>query len=449
MAKITQITIVDENTLRLEVDAQKGDEIDLLSLNEFDISHIRKIIEEGKDNEYNKRLNEEKSKFKLELQAEILKSNSLVKEQYESKLEEYKMKLLTLEKENEMINKSIEEKSNLKATEEVKKYLEHINKLEQEKNNLKNEYEIKILKLEQNIKEASLKVDSLLETKEKEYKEQILKLEIEHKEKLHEKENEITRLQNDRTVLNSKHIGDDLEDWCNNEMISYSQTGFINCDWKKDTIAIKEEGETKGTKGDYIFRVYNNEAHTVELTSVLCEMKSEDPLSKNPKANSSHYAKLDKDRKKKNCEYALLVSELEWEQMNDVPIMKVRGYEKMYMVRPQYFISFLSVIENLANKYKELIIRKEMEEAKFEKTNEILEKFEKFKDDVINTLIERIIKSVTDINNKAKTIRTAAEAIIETTNKIVETQIEAVKNKISKFEIVKITKSINKLNQPE
>ena len=52
MAKITQITIVDENTLRLEVDAQKGDEIDLLSLNEFDVSHLRRIIEEGNDKEY-------------------------------------------------------------------------------------------------------------------------------------------------------------------------------------------------------------------------------------------------------------------------------------------------------------------------------------------------------------------------------------------------------------
>ena len=449
MAKITQITIVDENTLRLEVDAQKGDEIDLLSLNEFDTSYIRKLIEEGKEKEYNKRLSEEKNKFQLILETEILKNNTSIKEQYENKLEEYKKKLLELEKENEMISKSIDEKSTLKANEEIKKYLEQINKLEQEKNNLKNEYDIRVLKLEQNIKEASLKVDSLLEAKEQEYKEQILKLEIEHKEKLHEKENEITRLQNDRTVLNSKHIGDDLEDWCNNEMISYSQTGFINCDWYKDTIAVKEDGETKGTKGDYIFRVYNNEAHTVELTSVLCEMKSEDPLAKNPKTNSSHYSKLDKDRNKKNCEYALLVSELEWEHANDIPIMKVRGYDKMYMVRPQYFISFLSVIENLANKYKELIVRKELEEAKFEKTNEILEKFEKFKDDLINTLIERIIKSVTDIHNKAKTIRTAAEAILETTNKIVETQIEAVKNKITKFDIVKLTKSINKLNQPE
>ena len=67
MAKITQVTIIDENTLRLEVDASKGDEIDLLSLKEFDTSSLRRIIEEGKDAEYQRQLNKEIDKFKLEL----------------------------------------------------------------------------------------------------------------------------------------------------------------------------------------------------------------------------------------------------------------------------------------------------------------------------------------------------------------------------------------------
>ena len=119
----------------------------------------------------------------------------------------------------------------------------------------------------------------------------------------------------------------------------------------------------------------------------------------------------------------------------------------MYMVRPQYFIPFLSVIVSLANKYQDLILAKEKEEAKFEKTNEILAKFEKFKDDVINTLLERIIKSVADINKQAKEINKAADSILATCAKIVDTQIEAVKNKIEKFDIVKINKAIDKLNQ--
>ena len=316
-----------------------------------------------------------------------------------------------------------------------------------ENNNIKNEYEMKLLKIEYDIKAKSGEVDTILKEKDSEFKEKIHDLELDYIQKLHEKENEITRLQNDRTSLNIKRIGEDLEKWCNNEFTSYAQTGFINCTWDKDNIAIKEEGETKGSKADYIFRLFNDSSKMVELTSVACEMKSEDPLSKNQKTNESHYAKLDKDRNKKKCEYALLISELEWDQANDVPIRKVVGYEKMYMVRPQYFIPFLSVIVSLANKYQDLILAKEKEEAKFEKTNEILAKFEKFKDDVINTLLERIIKSVADINKQAKEINKAADSILATCAKIVDTQIEAVKNKIEKFDIVKINKAIDKLNQ--
>lgn len=447
MAKITQITIVDENTLRLEVDAQKGDEIDLLSLNEFDITHVKKMIEEGKDRVYQKKLEEERSKFKLELEKEILKVMSKSKEEQSSIIEKYKLDIMALQKEKDMLNESINEKAKIKADEEVKKYLDRINALEKENNNIKNEYEMKLLKIEYDIKAKSGEVDTILKEKDSEFKEKIHDLELDYIQKLHEKENEITRLQNDRTSLNIKRIGEDLEKWCNNEFTSYAQTGFINCTWDKDNIAIKEEGETKGSKADYIFRLFNDSSKMVELTSVACEMKSEDPLSKNQKTNESHYAKLDKDRNKKKCEYALLISELEWDQANDVPIRKVVGYEKMYMVRPQYFIPFLSVLVSLANKYQDLILAKEKEEAKFEKTNEILAKFEKFKDDVINTLLERIIKSVTDINKQAKEINKAADSILATCAKIVDTQIEAVKNKIEKFDIVKISKSIDKLNQ--
>lgn len=447
MAKITQITIVDENTLRLEVDAQKGDEIDLLSLNEFDITHVKKMIEEGKDRVYQKKLEEERSKFKLELEKEILKVMSKSKEEQSSIIEKYKLDIMALQKEKDMLNESINEKAKIKADEEVKKYLDRINALEKENNNIKNEYEMRLLKIEYDIKAKSGEVDTILKEKDSEFKEKIHDLELDYIQKLHEKENEITRLQNDRTSLNIKRIGEDLEKWCNNEFTSYAQTGFINCTWDKDNIAIKEEGETKGSKADYIFRLFNDSSKMVELTSVACEMKSEDPLSKNQKTNESHYAKLDKDRNKKKCEYALLISELEWDQANDVPIRKVVGYEKMYMVRPQYFIPFLSVIVSLANKYQDLILAKEKEEAKFEKTNEILAKFEKFKDDVINTLLERIIKSVADINKQAKEINKAADSILATCAKIVDTQIEAVKNKIEKFDIVKISKSIDKLNQ--
>ena len=475
MAKITQITIIDENTLRLDVDAQKGDEIDLLSLNEFDVSHLRKIIDEGKDKEYEKRISEEKEKFKIQIEKERIKLLSDFKEEQNNVIENYKkqisslevnnlkniselkeeqnkiieslkLEILSLNKEKEQLTQSINEKAQLKADEEVKKYIDKINNLEKEKNNIQNEYEMKLLKLEYSIKDANNDIDNKLKEKDSEFNNKIHDLEIEYLEKLHEKENEIIRLKNNRTSLHGKMIGEDLEKWCNNEFNAYAQTGFTHCTWMKDTISVKEDGELKGTKADYIFRVFNDETQKYELTSVILEMKSEDPLSKNTKTNESHYNKLDKDRRKKNCEYALLVSELDWEQANDLPIKKVIGYEKMYMVRPKYFISFLSIVEGLANKYKELLIARDLELIKFEKTTEIIDKFEKFKDDMINTLLERVIKSVAEINKQAKDINKAADSILATCSKIIDTQIETIKNKIEKFEITKIVKKIDKLD---
>ena len=92
----------------------------------------------------------------------------------------------------------------------------------------------------------------------------------------------------------------------NTEYENYAQCGFEACSWEKDNLSIKDDGDTKGTKADYIFKVYaTKEMRSAELlTSVVCEMKNESPSSTNKKKNADHYAKLDKDRMKKNCEYA-------------------------------------------------------------------------------------------------------------------------------------------------
>ena len=133
MAKITQVTIIDENTLRLEVDASKGDEIDLLSLKEFDTSSLRRIIEEGKDAEYQRQLNKEIDKFKLELNNALLEQSNKLNNSYEAKIKEKEQQLFKLQIEKEEILKSIEEKSSLIANEEVRKYIDKLNNVENEK----------------------------------------------------------------------------------------------------------------------------------------------------------------------------------------------------------------------------------------------------------------------------------------------------------------------------
>lgn len=499
MAKINNVTIIDEYTLRLEEDAKKGDTINLLELNKIDVASLRAQIEEGKNKEYNNLLTSIKSQLELEKKNELVTKELSIKEKYDSNIKELENKIATLnasyqllensteekikfrvneeikkysdkmheqellsqkannEKTSELENKlavlnasylalqnSIDEKVALKASEEIKKYTDRIHELESNNKTLEQEKEIEILKLQAELSIQQTKLNEKERESEEKVKIAVLQKENEIQNTLAEKENEILRLKNDRTALNIKRIGEDLEKWCNNEYNSYAQSGFLNCTWEKDNESIKEEDETKGTKADFIFRVYTDESHKEELTSVTCEMKSEDPNSIIHRTNESHYKKLDKDRTKKKCEYALLVSELEMENY-DVPIKKVQEYEKMYVVRPQYFITFLSIVESLGRKYQKLLLETKKEALQFEETEKIIVTFNKMKEDLITKSIDKITKQVTDINKKANEINKHAESIISLTNDIIETQLEKLKNKIEKFDIVKITNNINKL----
>jgi len=217
----------------------------------------------------------------------------------------------------------------------------------------------------------------------------------------------------------------------------------------KDNTSIKTEGEVKGTKADYIFKVYATEEKQEKemLTSVACEMKSEDPNSTNKKKNSDHYAKLDKDRHKKQCEYALLISELEWDQANDVPIRRIEGYEKMYMVRPQYFITFLSIVSALSLKYKELLLNKMEEEEQFRDSQAIIDDFEKMKREILDKPLDKLDKQIKEIANNANTIMKSAEKIINSSETLTSSVLETIRNKIENFNITKITNKINKVSK--
>ena len=256
---------------------------------------------------------------------------------------------------------------------------------------------------------------------------------------------ELERLKLVKSTLNVKMLGEELERWCNEEYESYASVGFNNCIWEKDNNSIKDDDEFKGSKADYIFRSYLDESHTIELASICCEMKNEALNSKNKKKNSDHYSKLDKDRVKKNCEYALLISELEWDSHNDTPIKKVRDYEKMYVVRPQYFITFLSLIASLANKYSDILLKKKKEEINLLSSIEIIEEFESFKKTYIENPLDSLIRKIEKIQKNSEAISNANKVIQETCNDIMLTTITTMKEKIDRFNIKKIANKVKKL----
>ena len=163
------------------------------------------------------------------------------------------------------------------------------------------------------------------------------------------KEEEIGRVKDMKLKMSVKDIGEKLEQWCENQFNLVRATAFPHAYFEKDNESVKDEEDGKGTKGDYIFR--DADPNGIEYISIMFEMKDKMEGTKG-QTNESHLAKLDKDRSKKKCEYAVLVSMLEPENelYNAGPVDMSHKYEKMYVVRPQDFMLILSLIRNEARK---------------------------------------------------------------------------------------------------
>jgi len=156
------------------------------------------------------------------------------------------------------------------------------------------------------------------------------------------KEDEIERLRDFKQKLSTKMVGETLEQHCEYEFNRLRATGFQNAYFEKDNDA------TGGTKGDYIYRETDEEGN--EIISIMFEMKNENDETATKKKNEDFFAKLDKDRKNKGCEYAVLVSLLEADnEFYNTGIVDVsHKYEKMYVVRPQFFIPIITLLRNAA-----------------------------------------------------------------------------------------------------
>jgi len=137
-------------------------------------------------------------------------------------------------------------------------------------------------------------------------------------------------------------VGETLEQHCETEFNRLRATAFTKAYFEKDNDA------KSGSKGDYIFRDFDEAG--IEITSIMFEMKNENDSTATKKKNEDFLAELDKDRKEKGCEYAVLVSLLEPDnELYNTGIVDVfYRYPKMYVVRPQFFIQIITLLRNAA-----------------------------------------------------------------------------------------------------
>lgn len=187
--------------------------------------------------------------------------------------------------------------------------------------------------------EAKLREESL--TAQVKLRESALKTQYEGALKL--KDEEIDRLKDLKSKLSTKMVGETLEQHCQTEFNRLRATAFKNAYFEKDNTVSKT-----GSKGDYIYR--ETDESGTEIISIMFEMKNENETTATKHKNEDFFKELDKDRAEKGCEYAVLVTLLEADsELYNTGIVDVSyKYDKMYVIRPQFFIPMITLLRNAA-----------------------------------------------------------------------------------------------------
>ena len=242
-----------------------------------------------------------------------------------------------------------------------------------------------------------LKLKSELELSVKEQELSVRNLMEKHNAEIKLKEEEIDYYKDFKAKQSTKMIGESLERHCESEFNKIRMTAFPNAYFEKDNDA------RSGSKGDFIFKESKD---GTEFISIMFEMKNEADTTATKHKNEDFFKELDKDRKEKNCEYAVLVSLLEGDNefYNNGIVDVSYKYEKMYVIRPQFFIPIITLLRNAALnslKYKQelqIIKNQNIDITNFEADmNEFKEKFSRnfrLASDKFRTAIDEIDKTI-------------------------------------------------------
>jgi len=243
----------------------------------------------------------------------------------------------------------VKSKGNAKFTEKIAEKEKEIAELKASISNANTEKKLAVNEATRTIEKErdnlanQLKVSAKeLELNEKSIKEEFSNKLIAKEETIKLRDDEIARLKDYKQKLSTKMVGETLEQHCEAEFNKLRATAFPNAYFEKDN------DSSTGTKGDFVYREVDGEGN--EIISIMFEMKNENDETATKKKNVDFLDKLDKDRTAKKCEYAILVSLLESEsELYNSGIVDVSyKYAKMYVIRPQFFISMITVLRNAA-----------------------------------------------------------------------------------------------------
>ena len=397
---------------------------------QIDEQDYESIVKQIRDKEFEREINVREQQYKNDKEQALKLAEAKAEKDLADELNKKELEIANLK--NELKLKETETENRLE-----KKYSEELNRKVVEITELKNEIKLKDtekeLALKDIVNEKDKEIDSLntrLESNKNEFlvKEQSLK--DKYEEKIKDKDEQIAYYKDFKARQSTKMIGESLEQHCNNEFNKLRPL-FKNVYFEKDNDA------RTGSKGDFIFRETDDDG--TEIISIMFEMKNEADETATKHKNEDFFKELDKDRKEKNCEYAVLVSLLEIDNdlYNNGIVDVSHKYEKMYVVRPQFFIPLITLLRGSAmnslgyKKQLEIVQNQNIDISRFE------ENMNNFKDAFgrnYRLASEKFRKAIDEIDKTIDHLQKTKEALLSSEN-----NLRLANNKAEDLSIKKLT----------
>ena len=397
---------------------------------QIDEQDYESIVKQIRDKEFEKEINLREAQYKNDKEQALKLAEAKAEKDLADELNKKELEIASLKSELKL--KETETENRLE-----KKYSEELNRKVVEITELKNEIKLKDtekeLALKDIVNEKDKEIDSLntkLESNKNEFlvKEQSLK--DKYEEKIKNKDEQIAYYKDFKARQSTKMIGESLEQHCNNEFNKLRPL-FKNVYFEKDNDA------RTGSKGDFIFRETDDDG--TEIISIMFEMKNEADETATKHKNEDFFKELDKDRKEKNCEYAVLVSllEIDNDYYNNGIVDVSHKYEKMFVVRPQFFVPIITLLRSAAmnalgfKKQLQIVQNQNIDISRFE------ENMNNFKDAFgrnYRLASERFQKAIEEIDKTIDHLQKTKEHLLKS-----EDNLRLANNKAEDLSIKKLT----------
>jgi hypothetical protein len=383
-----------------------------------DESGYAAIVKEIRDEEFKK---EQKKQLEFEMQKIAIQHNNEMHDK-DKEIESLKQSLAAMsEKESTAVDLAVA-KAEIGYKDSLAKMEEELNKLRAKLDKEEQKRELSILQAvrekEKIISEKDNQITELsgkLISKETEYELKEKSMQENHRKEISDKDELINYYKDFKLKQSTKLLGETLEQHCKIEFDKLRATGFQSAYFEKDNDV------KSGSKGDFIFRDFDQ--NNMEYISIMFEMKNEADTTATKKKNEDFFKELDKDRKEKGCEYAVLVSLLESdnEYYNSGIVDVSYKYEKMYVIRPQFFIPLITLLRNAAAKsldYRtelQLIREQNIDITNFENSmNEFKDKFAAN----YNRAAEKFHDAIKEIDNSIKHLQKIKDYLLSSENQL-------------------------------